>query len=209
MKTIFVMMLALLSSAVVYSQQVSRSEAKVAELRMNARQILRRTPHRIRTTVEMRVTAEDPWGPYSSHIREETGPDRWHHIGQRLELIGVGGRTYEKLPDGRWQLKQSSYTGPTVSQVSKPVIETEDVAEAPTEGDGPSGRIVKQRARSTIRLIRDGSIVDLDGNRTEWYDTDGRLVRVETEHFNFERKKFQRNVEIYEYDSSISIEEPL
>jgi len=71
------------------------------------------------------------------------------------------------------------------------------------------GSVIETNGQSTLQIIRTGEVVNGDRQLKEWYDDNGRLTRVENEHFNFERKKLQRVTEVYEYDPSIKIEAPI
>lgn len=202
MKTLLLVLIVLFSFFGTYAQSASTDAAK----RHYARKILSETPHRVKMTVEMRETADSKWELYSSQTQEVVGRD-WHlvqHTGLKLELIGIGDRTYQKQPDGGWQLRSegSGYTGPTIRAVSPEVRST-------VVGDKKDGgKVVETRSESTFQVIRTGEVVDMERRTTEEFDHKGRLIRVETEHFNFERKKFQRRTEVYEYDPNIRIEVP-
>lgn len=207
MKVILAMTLAVLSAALGYSQSVPTPDERSRELRKRAQAILAETPHRVTMTVEMRDSEESAWELYSSQAKEKVGRDRWHlvqHTGLKRELIGIGDQTYQKMPDGSWQLQPpaKAYTGPTVRNVGEPVIES-----AVDEKKG--GTTIETNGQGKIQIIRTGEIVNGDRKLREWYDESGRLTRVETEHFNFERKKLQRVTEVYEYDPTIKIEAPI
>lgn len=193
----------------IHGMYAQSSSMATEEKRRNARKTLSETPHRVKMTVEMRETADSKWELYSSQTKEVAGRDRWHltqHTGLKLELIAIGDRTYQKMPDGSWQLRsnEGGYTGPTVRSVSKPVVESNVVAEK-TDG----GKVVETRSESKLQVIRTGEVVNMDHTTREGFDQEGRLISVETEHFNFERKKFQRVTELYEYDPNIRIEAPI
>ena len=186
----------------------SQTHSDDAAQRQNAYKFRAETPHRVTMTVEMRDTPESQWEAYSSQVKEVAGKDRWHlvqHTGLKLELIGIGDRTYQKVHDGTWRLRDSanSYTGPTVTQVSMPTVSSKVIEQK------DASKVVETRSQTTLQVNRTGEVVDMDRKTKEWFDESGRLVRVETEHFNFERKKFQRVTEVYEYDPTIRIEAPI
>ena len=205
MKTVLLALMVVLSVYGTYAQSpaVATDDAK-----RNARKLLSETPHRVKMTIEMRETPDSNWELYSSQTREVAGRDRWHliqHTGLKLEIIRIGDRTYQKSPDGSWQSggAGSGYTGPTVRTISKPEIES--VVNERKDGS----KVVETTSRSKLQVIRTGEPVAMDHKTKEWFDETGRLIRVETEHFNFERKKFQRVIEVYEYDPNIRIEAPI
>jgi hypothetical protein len=206
MRALFVVSILIFTVTACYSQESAKPDP--AEMRTHAYNVLRETPHRITLIVEMRDTAESEWQLYSSQAKEVVGRDRWHlvqHTGLKRELIGIGDRTYQKMPGGTWQLlpPKNSYTGATVRQLGKQVNE-------PTidqKKDG--GTVVETSGRSKMQILRTGEVVDMEGKNREWFDDTGRLTRTESEHFNYERKKLQRMTEIYEYDPTIKIEAPI
>lgn len=210
MKVVLSISLVLFSVCFAYPQGEPTPAATAAQLRAHAQKILRETPCRVSSTIEMRDAEESPWSLYSSQTREQIGRDKWHLIqltgpGYHRELIGIGDQTYEKISDGTWRLQGpvKAYTGPTIRSVGTPVVEN-SVNE---KKDG--GRTIETDGKATIQIIRTGEIVNNDRKMLEWYDESGRLTRVEIFHFNFERKKFQRNIEVYEYDPTIKIEAPI
>jgi len=194
------------SIVLLFCFSVAFSQARPLDRTADARRLLAETPHRVTMTVEMRETADSPWEPYSSQTKEVSG-DRWHLVqetGLKLELIGIGDLTYQKMPNGSWQVraKENGYTGPTVTQVSGTGFGSTYEKKEGTK------TVVVSREYSKIQLPSDGSVVEMDRKTREWFDDSGRLTRAETEHFNFERKRFQRVTEVYEYDPAIKIEAP-
>jgi hypothetical protein len=202
MKTVLIAAIVLLGITCIYAQ----SSVPLKDGKQWAK-FLSETPHRMKMIVEMRDTQDSNWELYSSQTKEVAG-DRWHliqHTGLKFEIIGIDGRTYQKLPEGSWQVgnARDGYTGATVRSISKPMIQFSEIQNK----DG--SKVVDTRTQWTQQVIRTGEVVDMDRKTREWFDEAGRLVRVETEHFNFERKKFQKNTEVYEYDPNIRIEAPI
>jgi hypothetical protein len=188
-----------------YSQSAPTLDERARQLKAEAYKILANTPHRVLMTIEMRANEELPWELYSSQTSEVAAPKRRHivqHTGLKREYIYFDGRTYSKIPESSWQLLPEGYTGPTVRQLEKPVVES-----AVTEKKGET--IVETHGHSKLQLLRTGEIVAMDGKNKEWFDDSGRLIRAQSEHFNYERKVFQRNIEVYEYDPTIKVEPPI
>ena len=206
MKTLTFATIVLLGTLGTCAQSISTT---TQEAKQKARKLLFETPHRVKMTVEMRETPDSSWELYSSQTREVAGRDRWHlvqHTGSKLESIGIEGRIYQKMPDGNWRVGNAGdgYTGATMRPISTPVVASNTIADPK---DGSKG--VETTSRTTSQVIRTGEVVDLGSKKKEWFDDAGRLIRAETEHFNFERKKFQRVTEVYEYDPNIRIEPPI
>ena len=206
MKSALLASVLFLCAATMYSQTTVTDDGV---LKRNAYKILAETPHRVTMTIDMRETAEAPWELYSSQVKEVVGKDRWHlvqHTGLKLELIGIGERMYQKVADGTWRFRQTDngYTGPTIRSVSRSIGQPRVIDE---KRDG--SKTIETSDQSTLQIIRTGEVVNNDRKVKEWFDEGGRLIRVENEHFNFERKKFQRVTEVYEYDPTIRIEVPI
>ena len=198
----------------VSAQQSSRSAVELAELRRSAQKILSEVPHRIKITIEMRESQDSDWEQYSYQVREVVPPDSSYliqHTGLRLEVIKIGHSTYQRSHGGQWTSvavgSQSGYTGATITEL-RPRTEQVSEIDPPTASQAAS-KAFQTRFASTIQLNRNGRVLDLEGTRMETFDGSGRFSRIEYLHFNFERKKFQRNIEEFEYDPTIKIEPPV
>ena len=206
MKSVLIASIVLLGVHGTYAQSPSTT---TEEAKRHAGKILSEMTHRVKMTVEMRETADLNWELYSSQTREVAGRNRWRiiqHTGLKLELIGIEGQKYKKMPNGNWQVGSvgDDYTGATTRTISKPVVDSTFVADNKAET-----KVIETSSQSSFQVIRTGETVHLNIKTKEWFDEAGRLTRVETEHFNFERKKFQRVTEVYEYDPNIRIEAPI
>lgn len=211
MKFLFTCLILSFGVVGVGAQGFSQSENDLAELRRRAQKVLAETPHRIKFTVEMRDSTDAEWEPYSYQVREVVPPDRSYlrqFTGLRLEVIKIGAATYQRSPGGDWkEVVPDGYTGGTVTQVRPPTYQTEEITDT-VSGDS-SAKKFRTNSQSTISLNRDGTIVDIKGTRNESFDESGRFVRIEYLHFNWERRRFQRNREEFEYDPTIRIEAPI
>lgn len=206
MKTICSILLLVASSVLLYSQEQSKPPA-THEASVNAIRMLMYTPHRVKVTVEMRETPEQPWEVYSVQTREVAGnrARTIGHIGIQFERIMIGDRSYHRIQDGRWlKVPSDGYTGPTITSVSPLKVE-----QKVKSADDGKGTVVETTSNRKIIANSTGQPANMSINQKYWLDDSGRVIRSESEHFNFERRKFQRVTEVYEYPLSIQIEEPV
>ena len=198
----------------VAAQERVISEADYIAYRNKASLVFQSTPYREKRTVEARETADSPWAPYSYTTTEYIKPDRWHTwhtmtaLGDRdpkSEVIRIGNTTYSKIPGGSWRI-DGYREGTTRSKgdTQKAIIEYKNLDSEIISGQ----RTTVLQKISISQLNVDGANVEVTLTEKDWFNEQGRILRMEFVTPNEPKKSF-RTTMLYEYVPTIKIEAPI
>lgn len=166
------------------------------------------SPYRKSVTFETGDSPDGPWKPYSSMIEEVVMPDRSHLIyktGPPREFVRVGKSQYQREANGNWMLRAEEAEGWRVSPASEPIFKGPVVEYGISDHDGKEYvtvvKVISRPEKGTANY--DTELLSY----TFSFDAKG-LLRQQTS-IAFNGKDWVRNIENFEYDSSIRIEAPI
>lgn len=208
----------MLSSADLTAQTIAPSAQRKAITKKDfqkvdemAKQLLAATPYRVTYTSE--VFSENEAQPFfvTKTIEEYVPPDRRHQLREdtnrgtvwKGEVIVIGSRKFRKKDDGRWE--ETSWE----EYVFFKVVKTQYFSYGTVQLDGKQAEVFAVIERIKDRAFKDGRNKDVffTLTTTNWYDTEGRLLKVLGEINN--PAKESSWTKLYDYDPTIKIEAPI
>jgi hypothetical protein len=200
------------------SQQKTIKKQDFEKIEKKAKQLLATLAYRVTKTEEESSKKDGEFRIWHKTIEEYVPPDRSHILSAYTlddgkswtnEYITIGKRKFERKNKDPWKKPSESHFpfGNIVSEFSTQYFE-----DLPVLVDGKTVNVYVVVKKSKIR---GGTIPPFEMtcriNFTYWYDSDGRPLKRVGESECKEAKlpsSYDRETDIYEYDSTIKIEAP-
>lgn len=192
-------------AANVFGQEPIDRAKEFRELQNKSQAILSSKSYRVTTTTEVFADKGASSKVKYISISESVPPDRRRYIftldkeTTKSEVISIGEDVFIKDEKGKWKIddtKSETYTGVGSSLPAK-FIEKTSFA-------GQVVNIFEEQSRS---FSEKGG--DQEATTRYWFNSEGQLLKTESEKTDLKSKQVSHSVSLYEYDLNIKIEAPI